>query len=109
MENTLGRTRDNNMREDKLFTVREVAERFNVHPATVKNWIKSKNLACYKFMSKTIRISQEQITEYEQNNRCDIISEKQSTDTGKQDGRDQTDGHHATLSTLKTKHWQRNA
>ena len=66
------------MREetDKYLTVKEVAARYKVSVITVYNWIKRKQLPCYKFVN-TIRISENNMVELERGSLCGITSEKQ--------------------------------
>lgn len=93
---------------NQYLTVKEVAARYRVCVMTVHNWIKRKQLPCYRFMN-TIRISEDNLIEFERGSLCDITSEKQKEAIGKQPGQKQKGNPNAILSALKTKGWRKSA
>jgi excisionase family DNA binding protein len=47
-------------------TVKQVAERLSVHPATIYHWAASGRLPCIRLSRKALRFSEADIAKYEQ-------------------------------------------
>ena len=59
------------MEDEKIYyTPEEVAEKLNVTPKTVRDWLKNGNMTGYKFGSK-YRITKEDFNEYLDRSRID--------------------------------------
>jgi len=54
--------------ETKTFTVAEVADRFQLHHRTVRNWIRDGTLGHIKMGEKNIRITQQHIDQFIKDN-----------------------------------------
>lgn len=54
---------------EKLYTCEEVAERYGVNTATVKEWIRRKELPAIKVTPKIIRIREIDLAEFENTRR----------------------------------------
>lgn len=50
---------------EKLYTCEEIAERYSVNTATVKEWIRKRELPAIKATPKIIRIRESDLVEFE--------------------------------------------
>lgn len=56
---------------EKLYTCEEVAERYGVNTATVKEWIRRKELPAIK-VGREYRISEDAVKEFEEKNKTTV-------------------------------------
>ena len=50
---------------EKLYTCEEIAERYSVNTATVKEWIRKKELPAIKINPKIIRVRESDLLDFE--------------------------------------------
>ncbi len=56
---------------EKLYTCEEVAERYGVNTATVKEWIRNKKISAIK-VGREYRISEDAVKEFEEKNKTTV-------------------------------------
>lgn len=61
---------------EKLYTCEEIAERYSVNTATVKEWIRKRELPAIKVTPKIIRIRESDLVEFEN---ARLIAKKEVT------------------------------
>lgn len=61
---------------EKLYTYEEIAERYSVNTATVKEWIRKRELPAIKVTPKIIRIRESDLVEFEN---ARLIAKKEVT------------------------------
>ena len=51
----------NNLRKERIITIKQAAEMLQVHPNTIHNWIKAGRIKAVKLSERTVRIEQAEI------------------------------------------------